>query len=62
MAGTLPNSRSGTFAEALKKAETDATIVVIKGDKHGGALFTNAESMKLIEDFFRNHFISLAGR
>ncbi len=52
---TVPIAQSETFAAALKKAGADATFVVIKGGKHGGALFTNAESMKLIEDFFARH-------
>ncbi len=52
---TVPISQSETFAEALKKAGADATFVVIKGGKHGGALFTSAETMKLIEDFLAKH-------
>jgi acetyl esterase/lipase len=52
---TVPISQSETFAEALKKAGADATFVIVKGGKHGGALFTNAESMKLIEDFLAKH-------
>ena len=52
---TVPISQSETFAEALKKAGADATFVAVKGGKHGGALFTNAESMKLIEDFLAKH-------
>ena len=52
---TVPISQSETFAEALKKAGADVTFVVVKGGKHGGALFTNAESMKQIEDFFAKH-------
>ena len=58
---TAPISQSETFAEALKKAGTDATCVVVKGGKHGGALFTNAESMKLIEDFFTKHLARKVG-
>jgi dipeptidyl aminopeptidase/acylaminoacyl peptidase len=52
---TVPISQSETFAEALKKAGADATFVIIKGGKHGGALFTNAASMNQIEDFFAKH-------
>ena len=52
---TVPIAQSETFAAALKKAGADATFVVIKGGKHGGALFTNAQSMKLVEDFFAKH-------
>jgi acetyl esterase/lipase len=59
---TVPISQSETFAAALKKAGADATFVVVKGGKHGGALFTNAESMKLIEDFFAKHLAAPAGK
>jgi acetyl esterase/lipase len=52
---TVPFSQSQTFAEALKKAGADVTFITIKGGKHGGALFTNAESMKQVEDFFEKH-------
>jgi acetyl esterase/lipase len=52
---TVPIAQSETFADALKQAGADVTFVVVKGGKHGGALFTNAESMKLIEDFFDKH-------
>jgi acetyl esterase/lipase len=52
---TVPISQSETFAEALKKAGADATFVIVKGGKHGGTLFTNAESMKQIEAFFAKH-------
>jgi acetyl esterase/lipase len=59
---TVPISQSETFTEGLKKAGADATFVVVKGGKHGGALFTNAESMKLIEDFFARHLTSPSGK
>jgi acetyl esterase/lipase len=52
---TVPIAQSETFAEALKKAGADATFVIVKGGKHGGALFTNAQNTKLIEDFFAKH-------
>lgn len=52
---TVPISQSETFADALKKAGAEVTFVVVKGGKHGGALFTNAESMKQVEDFFAQH-------
>ncbi len=52
---TVPIAQSETFAAALKKAGADATYVVLKGGKHGGALFTSPESMKQIEDFFARH-------
>jgi acetyl esterase/lipase len=52
---TVPITQSEMFAQALKQAGADATFVIVKGGKHGGALFTNAESLKQIEDFFRKH-------
>jgi len=57
---TVPIAQSETFAAALKKAGADVSYVVIKGGKHGGALFTNAESMKLVQDFFGKH-LKVAG-
>jgi len=58
---TVPILQSEMFAAALKKAGADATFAVVKGGKHGGALFTNAESMKQIEDFFARHLARKAG-
>ena len=55
---TVPISQSETFAEALRKAGADAMFVVVKGGGHAGALFTNAENRKLVEDFFRKHLIA----
>jgi len=52
---TVPIAQSETFAAALEKAGADATYVVVKGGKHGGALFTSPESMKQVEDFFARH-------
>ena len=52
---TVPISQSETFAAALKQAGADATYVVVKGGKHGGALFSSAETMKQVEDFFAQH-------
>jgi dipeptidyl aminopeptidase/acylaminoacyl peptidase len=52
---TVRIAQSETFAVALKKAGADATFVVAKGAGHGGALFNNAENMKLVEDFFAKH-------
>jgi acetyl esterase/lipase len=59
---TVPIAQSETFAEALKKAGANVTFVVLKGGKHGGALFTSAESMKLVEDFFAKHLTSPSGK
>jgi len=52
---TVPISQSETFAQTLQKAGAGVTFVVVKGGHHGGALFTNAENSKLIEDFFAKH-------
>lgn len=52
---TVPITQSETFAQALQEAGADVTFVIVKGGKHGGALFTNAENLKQIEDFFSKH-------
>jgi len=52
---TVPLSQSEMLADALKKAGADVTFVVLKGGRHGGALFTDAESMRLVEEFFAKH-------
>jgi acetyl esterase/lipase len=48
---TVPYEQSVTFAEALKKAGAEVTMVTIKGGGHGGAGFETMETMKQIEDF-----------
>jgi acetyl esterase/lipase len=52
---TVPVSQSETFFAALKAAGADATLVIVKGGKHAGVLFTNAENRKQVEDFFARH-------
>ncbi len=52
---TVPIGQSEKFAEALKQAGADVTFVTVKGGKHGGALFTNADSLRQVEDFFAKH-------
>ena len=52
---TVPISQSEMFADALKKAGADVTFVILKGGRHGGALFTDAENMRLVEEFFAKH-------
>lgn len=52
---TVPIGQSETFARALKESGADAEFVVIAGAAHGGPLFTNADTMKKIEDFFGKH-------
>ena len=52
---TVPIAQSESFAEALKKAGAEVTFVVIKGGKHGGALFASPETLKQVEDFFGKH-------
>ncbi|HOX58400.1 MAG TPA: alpha/beta hydrolase [Candidatus Paceibacterota bacterium] len=54
---TVPISQSETFAGALKKAGADVTFVVLKGGKHGGALFTSDKNLKHIEEFFGKHLL-----
>lgn len=51
----VPLAQSEALAEALKKAGADVTLQVIKDNGHGGPGFNNAESRKLIEDFFAKH-------
>lgn len=54
---TVPIAQSETFTQALKKAGVDATFINVVGGGHGGNLFTNDESMKRIESFFRKHLV-----
>jgi dipeptidyl aminopeptidase/acylaminoacyl peptidase len=51
----VPLDQSERLAAALKKAGADATLKVIPKNGHGGAGFNNAESRKLIEEFFDKH-------
>jgi acetyl esterase/lipase len=52
---TVPIYQSETFAQALQKAGAEVAYVVVKGGHHGGALFTNPEHLKQIQDFFAKH-------
>jgi acetyl esterase/lipase len=52
---TVPMQQSEVLAAALKKAGVEATLVVVKGNGHGGPGFNSAENRKLIEDFFAKH-------
>lgn len=52
---TVALSQSETFAQALKLAGVETTLVVLKDAGHSGPKFHNAESMKQIEAFFAKH-------
>jgi acetyl esterase/lipase len=52
---TVAISQSEIFAEALKQAGAEATMVTIKGGGHGGPGFQSPQSIKEIEDFFDKH-------
>ena len=51
----VPPGQSDVLAGALKKAGVEVTLVVVKGDGHGGPGFNSPENRKLIEDFFAKH-------
>ena len=51
----VPLKQSELLAEALKKAGVEASLVVVKGNGHGGPGFSSPENRKLIEDFFAKH-------
>ncbi len=51
----VPLTQSEVLAEALKKAGVEVTLVVVKGNGHGGPGFNSPENRKLIEDFFAKH-------
>ncbi len=52
---TVPLQQSELLAEALQKAGAKVTLVVVKGNGHGGPGFSSPENRKLIEDFFAKH-------
>jgi len=51
----VPPGQSDVLAEALKKAGVEVTLVVVKGNGHGGPGFNSPVNRKLIEDFFAKH-------
>ncbi len=51
----VPPGQSDVLAKALKKAGVEVTLVVVKGNGHGGPGFNSPENRKLIEDFFAKH-------
>ena len=51
----VPLAQSEKLAAALKRAGVEATLVVLKGDPHGGPAFLTPEYLQIIEDFFALH-------
>ena len=51
----VPLGQSRMLDEALKAAKVESTLVVIKGDGHGGAGFVTVENLQKIVDFFDKH-------
>ncbi len=51
----VPPGQSDVLAEALKRADVEVKLVVVKGNGHGGPGFDSPENRKLIEDFFAKH-------
>jgi dipeptidyl aminopeptidase/acylaminoacyl peptidase len=49
---TVPLSQSESLHEALKKANADVTLHVVKGGGHG---FGGPEIDRLVDDFFEKH-------
>jgi acetyl esterase/lipase len=58
---TVPLSQSETLHAALQKAGVESTLVVVKGNGHGGPLFTSPENLRRIEQFFRRHLSATSG-
>ena len=52
---TVPAGQSDLLYEALKKAEVEATYLVIKGAGHGGPAFEAQEIRALVAAFFDKH-------
>ncbi len=52
---TVKLAHSEILARALKRAGAEVTLEVIKGGRHGGFLFTNAQNLKRVEAFFDRH-------
>lgn len=48
----VPLEQSELLAAALKKAGVEVSLVVVKGNGHGGPGFNGPEKRKLIEKFF----------
>ncbi len=51
----VPPGQSDVLANALKKAGVEVTLVVVRGNGHGGPGFSSPENRKLVEDFFTKH-------
>jgi acetyl esterase/lipase len=52
---TVPLRQSEVLADALRKADVEVALHVIKGTGHGGPGFQTPESRKLVDDFFAKH-------
>jgi acetyl esterase/lipase len=48
----VPLAQSEELAKALKKADVEVSLHIVKGSGHGGPAFLNPENRKLMEDFF----------
>ncbi len=51
----VPVGQSRILDEALKAAKVESTLVVVKGNGHGGPGFVSAENLQKIVDFFNKH-------
>ena len=51
----VPLEQSEAFAETLKEAKVQATLVVLKGAGHGGQEFLQPEQVKVIDTFLSEH-------
>ncbi len=59
---TVPAAQSEVLADALTKSGVEVTLKIIDGAAHGGPQFSNADSMKLIGDFFDKHLKKTSGK
>ena len=57
----VPLAQSRILDEALKAAKVESTLVVVKGNGHGGPGFVTPENRHKIADFFDKHLKSKAG-
>lgn len=52
---TVPLAQSQVFAEALRAAGADVTLVILPGAGHGGAEFASPVNLNRVEQFFAKH-------
>ena len=55
---TVPLAQSETLNAALQHAGVESTLVVVRGNGHGGPLFNSPENLQRIEQFFRRHLVA----